>query len=126
MKSILIIVLVLIMVFISGYFMSDYINRSSKSIDIELFKLYEVVRTNNWVSASQNLLKMENKWKDEKDSWAILVDHLEIDNINLSISKMKEYIKEKDTVDALAEISSLRLLFEHIPRKDSLTWTNIL
>jgi len=126
MKSIFIIVLVLILIFTSGYFMSDYINKSSKSIDVELFRLYRVVRTSNWISASQNLLIIENKWKGEKDSWAILVDHQEIDNINLSISKMKEYIKEKDIVDALAEISSLRLLFEHIPRKDSLTWTNIL
>lgn len=106
--------------------MSYYFNKSSKSMDIELARLDSEVRTNKWIPASQVLEIMENKWKGMKSTWELLIDHQEIDNIDLSVSKMKEYVKGKDRVNALAEISSLKLLFEHIPKKDSLSLTNIL
>ncbi|MGE5473555.1 MAG: DUF4363 family protein [Ignavibacteriales bacterium] len=126
MKPILLITLVLVIIFVSGLLMYDYISKTSKSIDTELAKLDKEVRINKWIPAYKILSTMENKWIDLKDKWALFVDHQEIDNIDLSISKMKEYIKKNDTVDALAEISSLRLLFEHIPKKESLTLTNVL
>jgi len=125
-KPVVIIVIVLILVFVSGYLMSYYFNKSSKSMDIELARLDSEVRTNKWIPASQVLEIMENKWKGMKSTWELLIDHQEIDNIDLSVSKMKEYVKGKDRVNALAEISSLKLLFEHIPKKDSLSLTNIL
>lgn len=126
MRSISIIVIVLVLIFVSGYVMSIYISNSSKMVDEQLVKLDSEVRKNNWSSALDALQNLENKWTSIKSGWAMLVDHQEIDNIDLSVSKMKEFVKEKDTVDALAEISSLRLLFEHIPQKESLTFTNIL
>ncbi|MGE5328543.1 MAG: DUF4363 family protein [Deltaproteobacteria bacterium] len=126
MKSIIIISLALILIFTAGYLMTDYINKTSEAIDTELTRLDNEVRLNKWNSANKILNIMESSWNNTKNTWALLVDHQEIDNINLCISKMKEYIKGKDPVDALAEISSLKLLFEHIPQKDSLTWTNIL
>lgn len=126
MKSIIIILVILVFLFVSSYLMSDYIIKSSKIVDSELIKLDSVVRSKDWNAASYNLVSTENKWKDIKDKWALLVDHQEIDNIDLSMSKMKEFVKGRNLTDSLAEISSLKLLFEHIPKRDSLSWVNIL
>jgi len=126
MKPVIIIIFALIFIFAAGYMMSDYINNTSKTINVELARLDNEVRSNKWIPANQMLGLIENKWNGIKNTWAMLVDHQEIDNIDLCISKMKEYIKGKESVNALAEISSLKLLFEHIPKKESLSWVNIL
>ncbi|MGE5458328.1 MAG: DUF4363 family protein, partial [Methanococcaceae archaeon] len=65
-------------------------------------------------------------WNHMKDKWALLLDHQEIDNINISLSKMKEYIKGKNKNDSLAEVSTLKLLFIHIPEKEAISLKNIL
>lgn len=126
MKPIAIILSVLILILLGGYIFYSYILESSHLMDKELTTLDSSVRGAKWSSASSSILRVENKWSGMKDTWALFIDHQELDNINLSMTKIKQYIKGKDTIDSLAEISSLKLLFEHIPEKEALSMKNIL
>lgn len=126
MKPIVIILSVLIVILVGSYVFYNYIETSSSFIDKELRVLDTDIRNSKWNSASSGILIVENKWDKMKDRWALLIDHQEIDNINISMSKIKQYIEAKDAVDSLAEISALKLLFEHIPEKESLSVKNIL
>ena len=57
--------------------------------------------------------------------WAILIDHTEIDNIDMALAKIEQYIKTGEKGLALGELSSLELLIRHIPDKEKLSLENI-
>jgi hypothetical protein len=55
----------------------------------------------------------------------MLVDHYEIDNIELLLSQLASFVKNKNKNDALSCVSSLKTLIKHIPDKESLSLKNI-
>ena len=57
---------------------------------------------------------------------AIILDHQEIDNIEFSLAKIKEYVASRDLPLALGQLSELKLMIEHIPRKEAVNLENIL
>lgn len=79
----------------------------------------------SWENADKSLKKVKEKWAGTKDIWAILIDHQEIDNIDVTLSRMEKFILSKDTSSALAEASALMKYVRHIPRKEALSIENI-
>lgn len=125
MKPLLIIAVIVVLVFTAGLVGIGYLNNSSASLSQELKAMDASVRDGKWNDAHSRLNTFENKWAGTKYGWAFLLDHMEIDNIDIELSKMKEYVKTMDKTEALAEISSLVLLIEHIPEKESFSLKNI-
>lgn len=126
MRALIIIASVIVVLFVGSMLTSNYLTDSSSSINNDLQVLDRQVRTGNWNEARDQFSEVKNKWDGIKDGWAMLLDHQEIDNIDLSFSRMEEYVKVSQAADSLAEISSLKLLFEHIPEKESFSLKNIL
>lgn len=44
-------------------------------------------------------------------------DHQEMDNIEFSLARVKEYVTSQDDALSLGQLSELKLMIEHIPRK---------
>ncbi len=126
MRALTIIASVIIVLFVGSILTSNYLSDSSSSINNDLQMLDQKVRIGKWNEAREQVSVIKNKWDGIKDGWAMLLDHQEIDNIDLSFSRMEEYVKVSQAADSLAEISSLKLLFEHIPEKESFSLKNIL
>ena len=125
MRAIIIIVVVLVIIFTGSIASANFLQSSSGSMNQELKIVYEKVKSKEWDKAHQQLQLVDEKWGKIKDSWAVFLDHQEIDNIELSLSKMREYVKNGDKIQSLAEISLLKLLFEHIPEKEKFSFKNI-
>lgn len=127
MKKPLIIIAVVLLIIITMNFLAyRYIHYTSKDMIDNIVEIYNQVRAKDWESANSNVEKIENNWENLKKNWAILIDHQEMDNIDSCLSKMKEFVKGKKEIEALAETASLKLLFEHIPEKEELNIRNIL
>lgn len=126
MKAIIIIVVVLTAVFAVSLLTQNFLTVSAHSIDQELKLLEHSIRTGKWNEAKAQLGVVEGRWDSIKDKWAMVLDHQEIDNIELSLVRMGVYVDKSDPVQSLAEISALVMLFEHIPEKEALSWKNIL
>jgi hypothetical protein len=85
----------------------------------------ENIKRENWEKAEENLWIFEEKWKGNKLIWALLIDHSEIDNIELSIVHIKSYITSRDLTEAKKEIAGLYLYLRHIPETEKLNLKNI-
>ncbi|MEA4846588.1 MAG: DUF4363 family protein [Clostridiaceae bacterium] len=125
MKPLIIIILLTILI-VAGGFMALYtLNSEAQSLDGDLLTLEEAIKNQNWDTASEKLEEFHSKWNKTSSLWSMLIDHYEIDNIELLISQLGSYVKNKDKNEALSNMSSLKTLIKHIPEKESLSLKNI-
>ena len=125
MKAIAIVILVISLIFFGSYISANFLTSSSNDVIISLNSLEKIVRDGKWDNTNNGISSVNNKWKQIKNKWAVLLDHQEIDNIEISLSKMNEYVKARALSQSLAEISSLKLLIGHIPEKEALSLGNV-
>ena len=106
--------------------MQYYLECSSNKLDSSLKATYSSVSKKKWDNAKEQLAGFEVNWKKTKYFWAMLLDHFEIDNIDNSFTKAREYIESNDFSSAVAELEALRQYVLHIPKRESFSIENIL
>ncbi|MHB1652111.1 MAG: DUF4363 family protein [Desulfitobacteriaceae bacterium] len=103
-----------------------YINSSAQDIETHLDKVEQMVRSGRWETAGVELETTKNFWDKEKYWWTILLNHQEIDNIDISISRLESYVETRGLVLSLGELSALKMLVDHIADNEAITIRNIL
>ncbi len=98
---------------------SDAIVSFIDSIESEV-KLMQLAR------AAVIMEDLKSVWTSNENKWAMLIDHFEIDNIDTSLLRAEQYIRQEETGLAIAELAALRQYFRHIPEKESFLLKNIL
>lgn len=120
-------ILILLAIIIgASIFSSRTLASSSKRIENQVIEIQNSTKAGNWKKAESGLIAVKKDWNGTSDTWAALIDHIELDNIDESLSKMEKYIVVKDTSMALAEAATLGQLIKHIPEKDAFSLKNIL
>lgn len=104
----------------------QYIDSSSQGLVRQLEAVESLIDSQNWEQASEDLAKTEKSWEKTKTWWTILLDHQEIDNIDVSLQRTIKYVQSQSTALSLGELSALILLVDHIAETESFTLTNIL
>lgn len=117
---------ILIGIFLWGYYCNRILTETSKDIDTTAASLEKLIKDEKWTEADQLLTQMQDKWSKTEPKWAILIDHFEIDNIDNSMTRMSKYIEVKSSDDSLAELGALRKYVQHIPLKNALSIKNLL
>ncbi len=115
---------VLILLFGIGTYM--YVNTSANQLSGQLKIAESSIRSQNWGQAGEQLAYVEKSWDKSKGWWTILLDHQEIDNIDVSLKRLSQYVKSQGSTLALGEISALELLVDHIADKEAPNIKNIL
>ncbi|MBO8138071.1 MAG: DUF4363 family protein [Desulfotomaculum sp.] len=106
----------------SNYAISASAEQFSKTID----EIMMDAENNNWEEAKQKVTFLENRWQKDASWWPVVLDHQEIDNIEFSLARVKEYVAQKNTDLSLGHLSELKLMIKHIPEKEAVTIKNIL
>jgi hypothetical protein len=126
MRWVLTIIIILVLIFAASFWSLAYLSNSSKEIDQDINVLDQNIRNAKWGEASRSFEVLDNRWGITKGKWTMLLDHMEIDNIDKELAKLKQYIITKDLNEALAELATVKLLFEHIPQKEQFNVENVL
>ncbi|ADQ04368.1 hypothetical protein Calow_0798 [Caldicellulosiruptor owensensis OL] len=87
---------------------------AADKIENDLSGLYKNVVKNNYNLAKSNYFDIVKKWNKYKKSWAMLIEHQEIDKIDEELTKIKEYLLEQDRTLLLSEISLLKFYIRHV------------
>jgi len=87
---------------------------AADKIENDLSGLYKNVVKNNYNLAKSNYFDIVKKWNEYKKSWAMLIEHQEIDKIDEELTKIKEYLLEQDRTLLLSEISLLKFYIRHV------------
>ena len=120
-------VLAILLVIIAG---GIWINHELKNSSLVLTQQMDLVSArieeDDWPMAVTETEKLEKKWKSEAKWWPVILEHQEMDNIEFAMARFKEYVAASDSPLATGQLSEIRLMVEHIPRKEKINLENIL
>ena len=125
MKSVLIIVITLGLILGAGCFTILEVSGTSDVLLSHCGGIKAHIRDGEWSKARDELKRADDLWNGVKPVWTILINHKEIDNIDMALAKIKQYIETREKGLALGELSSLELLINHIPGKEKVSLENI-
>lgn len=126
MKTMWLSIILIVTVIIGSYISMQYLNTEAVQMHQQLAKLEKEIDSENWDKAKDLYDKFKEKWEKVDPRWSMLIDHTEIDYINMDLGELEAYIKTKNKANALAKVSSLQLLVKHIPEKESPGLKNLL
>jgi len=126
MKKVLFASAILATIIISGIVTLKFYYNSSHQISEMIEGVSDSINSGQWDKAKKQVDDIEKTWSKTERIWAMLIDHFEIDNIEMSLKKSKKYIENKDTSLSLAELETLKLMVEHIYKKEAFELNNIL
>lgn len=99
---------------------------TSEILDDHINKIQSSLEVKDWDKAAEEMSKFEEKWSSTNITWAMLLDHLEIDNIDTSFTRLSKFIEARNLPLAMGEAAVLKQYVQHIPEKEGLRWQNIL
>lgn len=83
------------------------------------------MRQQEWEAAVKQSEQLEQLWEEKAKWWPVFLDHQEMDNIEFSLARVKEYVASRDQALSMGQLSELKLMIEHIPRKEAVNLENI-
>ena len=126
MKYILLAVLCLFIIVIGSIASIYYVNNEAEALHKQLNEIEQNIEDENWEKAYALFNSFNEKWTKIDHKWSMIIDHYEIDFINMNLGELEAFIKTKDKSSALAKMNSLQLLVKHIPEKEAPSLKNIL
>lgn len=117
---------ILILIISGGIWLDHELQNSSKVLTAQMDLVSIEIADNNWSMAVTETEKLEKTWKKEAKWWPVFLEHQEMDNIEFAMARFKEYVATNDNPLAMGQLSEIRLMVEHIPRKEKINLENIL
>jgi len=124
--KVLVIMVVVTIIFIGFAIWTQHtLASSAQTLEQTLNSLESAIKGDNWETANEQLEYFNQLWEKTKNLWQIFIDHEEIDNIDVTLARVKQLVSTKEKADSLSEISALKLFIVHIPQKESLCLVNM-
>jgi len=108
-----------------GTFSYYYIDHSANSLLAGVNSMEQGARAENWNQVRKNFTDLQLTWDKTKPKWTALLDHQELDNINITMSRVKEFMETRDKPGFMTELAELKIFIKHIPEKEAVNLANI-
>lgn len=99
-------------------------NTNKFNSDIKMVQLSISIK--DWKTANKYIDSLNKNWQVTENTWALFINHHEIDNISSSLCKATQYIHNKCIADSFAYLEELKEFISHIPDMEKLSLKNIL
>jgi len=118
--------LVTVCIFVFSFYSISILERTASELVDLLQQMEESVLAGKWQEAELDLENFSREWQRRHFVWAMLVEHTEIDNIDVRLAYLRAFVKNRSLPDAQAEINALFTYLKHIPETEKLTVQNLL
>ena len=126
MRSLFTVILGFVLLFAISIVTNYNLEKTSDILQLELNTAEEHLLTEDWNQALVQIEDIEYKWSQYKSWWAIFLNHATLNNIEISISRLKQHILTENRSLSLAELHELLILLKDIPESEKLKLNNIL
>lgn len=116
------ILLLIALVFCYQFFVQQASESLLKSID----EMDDLVKAEDWKNVKEKLPMFYDTFDQKRKMLNALIDHEEIDPLQISMAKMMTYAEHENSEDYLAESAALRIQLLHLPKRDAFTYDNLL
>jgi hypothetical protein len=125
MRNVVISVVVFIAMLGAIFFSISYLNRITSNIEKINDELEQHITNDSWDKAYKLSLDFTSKWEKHSKVIKIFVNHQEIDNVEMELWKLPQYVKEKSKDEALASVHVLKFFLSHISNLEKVNLQNI-
>lgn len=125
MKNILISFTVFVFMLAAIIFSIAYLNKITKNIQTINDNLETYITNEDWDNAYKASLEYTSVWEKHTKIIKAFVNHQEIDNVEIELWKLPQYVKEHSKDEALASVHVLKFLISHISNMEKINLQNI-
>lgn len=125
MRNVIISISIFIIMVVAIFFSINYLNKVSSNLQTLNDKLEQQISNDKWDTAYNTSLDYTKKWDKYCNVIKIFVNHQEIDNIEMELWKLPQYVKERTKDEALASVHVLKFLMNHISDLEKVNIQNI-
>lgn len=119
-------IVIIIVLLLGGSLASyRYIQTTAQTLGSQLGTVEESISAQKWETAQTELKTAQQRWDKTKTWWTILLDHQEIDNIDISLKRLEKYTETHNVSLSLGEVSTLKLLVDHLSDTEKFSLRNI-
>lgn len=124
MKDLLIVIVVIALVFVPGYYTKKYLEDSGKKIVETLVRIREDVEQERFENANL-VYELKDEWDKEQELWNVFSNHQNTDEIQREIEKLITNYEGKERHEALINITEIKSIIEDAPKGEGIALVNI-
>ncbi len=114
-----------ILLCLNGFILS-FIDRTSTEMLEELQTAVSLMNAGDQKALLSQINAMQEKWSTSEELWEACVDHEDVENINIALTRLNA-MAEGGTLEIMpAEMQELAFLLHHMVEQHSLRWENIV
>lgn len=123
-KDLIIVIVILLLVFIPGYFVKNYLENSGNKIVERLEMLEDSVYYGNFESI-ETIYSIKKDWETTENVWNVLSNHQNTDEIQREFEKLVANYKMANINATLINITEIKSMIEDTPRGEAFSLVNI-
>ncbi|MGI6308603.1 MAG: DUF4363 family protein [Dethiobacteria bacterium] len=116
---------VVVIITVSGVITQRYLDKTSGELITQLEKVGRAVEQENWEEGQHAFTAFIKSWDEVSQKWALFTDHMELDNLEMKLARLRENLHTRDKTNARADFGEALMLLKHIPDRERLTWSNV-
>ncbi|HHW40451.1 MAG TPA: DUF4363 family protein [Syntrophomonadaceae bacterium] len=121
----LLVFVIVVIIGVGGALVQRYLDRTAGELSASLQEVGRALDHEDWEQGERAFAGFEQRWRVVRRNWALVVDHVEIDSVDMRLARLKEFIRAREDDESLAEYGEALMLLEHIPERERLTWRNL-
>ena len=125
MKNNILVLAIFITMIIAMSFSIKYLNKICSNLQKLNDEMELYITDNKWDKAYKISIDYTEKWEKHSKIIKVFVNHQEIDNIEMELWKLPQYIKENTKAESLASVHVLKFLLNHISDLEKVSLQNI-
>ncbi len=125
MKSLLLSISIMIVLLITWTTVYSFICERVEKLCSLVDDMESKIHIEKWTSTLSLFNNINKEWKDSRGILLLILQHEEIERINVALERTRSYISIKNKPLTLGEAATLKFLFRHIQEKESLSLKNI-
>lgn len=126
MRVVMITTIILILFFGGALYFSHYVGVQTEGLIASINELDEVIMAKDWETGEEKLQKVKDDWNEIKGVFETLLEHYDLDSIEVSLAKIEKYMEVQDHSLAVGEITHLKFVISLIQKKESFSLSNLL
>jgi len=119
MKIVIITMCILLLFCMGSVFFSNYVQQGCYEMLPVIENLKEAILDENWEQAQGFKHQVTAVWENHIKVWAYLMEHQDLDRIELALEKLSLYLLVEEKHLSLGEVAELKLMVEIVGEKES-------
>lgn len=127
-KEISIILVIIILIVSSNFFIQNYLKNSSQEFIDKIEEISELLINNNDINYDDikgKVSDLEKKWSEVENLWMLILLHSDLDFVDETINGLKSSLELKNREASYLNAKKLQFLIENISEKNAFNLKNI-